>query len=446
MVDYLGENFPDTDLQVNAGQAEAYVNQLVTEKPHRMRKATALRLTAALAGAFFLGACGGAAKPEATSVPQQPVAAAAEAAKPTAQASETEKKQAVTLGGSVEANPTNPSAETVRLTLSDGLVNGEKPLIPLQDTLELSFTLKSENPIDKVSISLPEMLGMSDMPFTTDMAIGDTSSAMDVQQAVNAFVAEAMTRDPNFSLPPHDAKLLGLLGITCVRTADGNLLVEMTAPNRDIFYDSNSGRQRINLAQQIASGTWGLGVAGEKGPAGVKGAHNISVGNMAGADIARPADVTFTHRTTLHPGATAEAVPVPAGTRPQETSPASTVTPEDGGNDDIEKSKWITTEWADNQEIPLKEWWDDMESKGYIVIDDMARQFAPDQVAKIYDMVNNSNLIPKPVKYYEKGHAYISPCVDELQKLVNQGEGHVQVSEEAFKLIPGKGCDIFAKN
>ncbi len=437
MVDHLGENSLDTDLQVNPGQAEAYVNQLVTEKPHRMRRDVAFKLTAALAGAFFLGACGSAARPEATNVPPPPPAGAAEAAKPP-HTSESEKQQEITVTGSAEVNPTDPTAETIRFSLSDGLVTGEKPLIPLQDTMELSFTLKTENPVNKVSVSLPEILGMADIPFSSDMAVGDTNRAMDMDEAIKSFIAMAKSKDPNFSLSAHDEKLLGLLGVNCSRTADGGLQVEISAPNRDIFYNTNGGRHRLNLAQQVASGVFGVGIAGEKGPGKVKAEH-ISIANMAGDSIAKPANFDFSQRTTIHPDATASA------TKPPENPTAATGTPETAGEDEEEKSKWITTEWADNQEVPLQEWWDDMESKGYIVIDDMARQFAPDKVAKIYDMVKNSNLIPKPVKYYEKGHAFINPCAGALQNLIDQGEGHITVAPEAFKLIPGgqKNCDIF---
>ena len=98
---------------------------------------------------------------------------------------------------------------------------------------------------------------------------------------------------------------------------------------------------------------------------------------------------------------------------------------------------------AANEAVPLSEWWADMVAKGHIRIDDLAKQYAGQ---KIDELVDSSNLIPNPVKYYEKQIAFTGNCKKSLDELVQRGQGHIRIDQEAYKQIPGADqCDIYSK-
>lgn len=108
-----------------------------------------------------------------------------------------------------------------------------------------------------------------------------------------------------------------------------------------------------------------------------------------------------------------------------------------------EENKWTGREWAPNQTVPVREWWDDMVAKGYISIDDIAQQNAGKQID---DFLKGANLVPNPVKYYLQGHGFINNCNLEFDKLVSQGQGHIKITSNAYAQIPGGvKCQIFTK-
>ncbi len=126
------------------------------------------------------------------------------------------------------------------------------------------------------------------------------------------------------------------------------------------------------------------------------------------------------------------------------TPAPTTPRPEAGQiNRQKEENRWTNKTWSANEAVPLSEWWADMVAKGHIRIDDLAKQYAGQ---KIDELVDSSNLIPNPVKYYEKQIAFTGNCKKSLDELVQRGQGHIRIDQEAYKQIPGADqCDIYSK-
>lgn len=115
---------------------------------------------------------------------------------------------------------------------------------------------------------------------------------------------------------------------------------------------------------------------------------------------------------------------------------------ENPSNSNNSSSEW-NKEWPADESISLRTWWNDMISKRYIYVSDLAIMVGGDELNSYLD---SSDLVPNPVDYRNKQKGFKGDCGSELRRLIDRGEGEIIVSQEAFNNIPGgEECQVFAK-
>jgi hypothetical protein len=107
-----------------------------------------------------------------------------------------------------------------------------------------------------------------------------------------------------------------------------------------------------------------------------------------------------------------------------------------------EASRWIR-EWPPDETIPLQEWWNDMVSQRHIRIDGIARYYAGKEIDALVD---GAVLVPNPQNYQNPKNPLIGNCTTTLSQLVSRAQGHITVSPEAYRQLPGaNNCQVFGK-
>lgn len=108
------------------------------------------------------------------------------------------------------------------------------------------------------------------------------------------------------------------------------------------------------------------------------------------------------------------------------------------------ENKW-TRGWNLDEKVSVKEWWDDMTTKGYISIDATVQQSPAGE--QINDFINGHDLVPTPDKYYAEGYGLLGTCKSGLDDLVAKGQGYITIKPEAYDQIPGDDkCQIFTNS
>jgi len=109
-----------------------------------------------------------------------------------------------------------------------------------------------------------------------------------------------------------------------------------------------------------------------------------------------------------------------------------------------ESDELWTKEWEPDVTVTLRQWWDDMVARGYIVVDSLARQYGGDILE---DRINTYDLVPNPVDYRNNGFFFIGSCQSKLDEIVTVGQGHITISSQAFALIPGgENCQMYGRH
>ena len=355
-----------------------------------------------------------------------------------------QQPKVISIGSSVESDPASQSpGETIKFLFPEGIVNGKSPLIPEGDTLSVSFKLKSEVGIgiSQCSLSLSDLFDIKNHKYNMGIYPTNEDATQNIASSLRAFQSSA-----KFSISDADKKIANKTTLNCVRVNNGVLGVNLSLPNESFTYTDKAGSHLINPAERFASGKVGLGIKrGNIAPGrfALK-AEDIKIENSKGrlvatantpsSNTAQPDRIVSTETPTRRPDTTQ--VPI----KPPNTNIKATETP----TPKPEEEKW-TLEWAPNETVSVREWWDDMASKGYINIDAIARQYAGEEIGSF---LADTNLVPNPVKYgYNGGPAFINNCNVELDKLVAQGRGHIKITSDAYALIPGGvGCQIFTKD
>lgn len=364
----------------------------------------------------------------------------------------------ISLGSSVETDPTN-SYETIKLVFPKGTIDGRSPLIPKGDTLSVSLKLKSNMGIGigQCNLSLSDLFGIKDHKFS--MAISPTNQ--DAEQNITSAVA-TFKSSAKFSMRDSDQKVINKTGLSCVRESNG-VSANLSLPNEQVIYTDGYGSHSINPAERFAYGKVGLGInRGNIAPGRFAlAAENIRVQNGKGRLVATANRIDLIPPRTPAVSSTAQPdrtvstetpAKTPVPTKQQETtqipikppSPTIQATKAPTPKPKEETNKWTGREWVPNETVPVREWWDDMVAKGYISIDDTAQKYAG---IEINNFLARANLVPKPVEYWKKGYGGLGSCKDKLDALVRQGQGHINITFDAYKQIPGGvECAIFTKD
>ncbi|MDO8658042.1 MAG: hypothetical protein Q7K55_04830 [Candidatus Levybacteria bacterium] len=390
---------------------------------------------------FFSTACGIGRPPEITPTPPawpSPTAAS--------QAGELSPKQPlnISIGSRVERNPSNSSIEIIKFQFPEGIIDGNSPLISTGDTLSVAFNLKSTGiAIRSLNIALSDLLGINTTPpisYSPNVLSGQ--GIFKPSEYIDSLLNSAKRNNQILNIDEAAKKVISKIQIGYNRSKDGNLRIDMSFPNEDFRFSDKNGTHSENPAKRFLSGKAGLGInrQGDTDKAAKIITANFPlkteqflvlnkgkiVARANDLDIISPQKVNVESNATKSPTAIAPTIVENKTTTPKNNK---------------EASRWTEQKWTANQTVPLKEWWDDMVAKRYIKIDSVAQQYAGDI---INNLRNNSNLVPNPVKYYEQHYGFVGNCRKSLEDLVQQGQGHIQVTPEAYSQIPGAdNCDIF---
>ena len=340
----------------------------------------------------------------------------------------------ISASGRIEINPENPSIERLRFHFPEEIIEGNSPLIPIGDFLSVSFDLESESPITNLDISASELFGiktakLSMVEDTSTVGAIDTSYITETMQKISKNSEQFLQIDDKSKEVMNKIELrYGLL------PNKDKLRVVLILPNENYSYTDNEGGHIENPAKRFLSGEMGLGI---------KRRGDIEQGTVIVDTIGLVAkDVNlYNAGTRTH---IAEANDVNFNSTKKMVITSDSIESKDNESKQEEESKWTTKEWEPDEKVPLREWWNDMTSKGYIKVDSIAKQFGGDS---IYDVINNSHLVPNPQEYHTKGHPFIGNCNTSLDRLVRDGKGHISISSEAYSQIPGAdNCQVFSNN
>lgn len=359
---------------------------------------------------------------------------------------EMQQPKIISMGGSVEPDLASRSAgETIKLVFPEEIVHGESPLIPKGDKLSISFKLKSATPVQRLSLSLSDLLGTQDNKFS--IAMYDNDINIDATPGI-ASAIRTLQRTAKLSISDANQEIINKITLRSSKDSNGVLAVSMSMPNEQITYSDKYGVHSLNPAEMLASGKVGLLDINRRGKSAsgiattpiALAVENIMIKNgeeklVATADRFDITPPTRAPVSTRSPEITQ--VPVKSPSPTIKATKIPTPEPKEEAN------KW-TRKWDPNVTVSVREWWDDMVAKGYISIDAIAQQYAGE---RINNFLKVANLVPNPVKYYLQGHSFINNCNLELDKLVMQGQGHIKITSDAYTQIPGGvECQIFTKS
>ncbi|MBP7875803.1 hypothetical protein KA012_02295 [Candidatus Woesebacteria bacterium] len=108
------------------------------------------------------------------------------------------------------------------------------------------------------------------------------------------------------------------------------------------------------------------------------------------------------------------------------------------GSASATSSEWGKEDWQPDEAIPIREWWNDMLSRGLIIVNPIAQ-------SEVDKRLNNLVMVPNPVNYRNNGVAYAGGCEPKFREAVAAGRGFLTISAEAYRSIPGgAACQLFA--
>lgn len=363
---------------------------------------------------------------------------------------EIQQPKVISIKGSIEPDPASHlGGKMIKLQFPEEIVSGKSPLIPHGDTLSISFTPKSEMPIEQLNLSISRLLGIQDSNYTAGMYTTDQRSEIYVAEGVRV-----LERNAKITIRERDRKIINKIRFNYVRDHNGDMAVNLSLPNESFIYTDKYGNHFVNPAEMVVSGKVGIGIE-RRGKSAVNPIaltiENTKIRNNEGIlvatanrfDLTPPERITAA-RSTLQPDRTIPTktstwTPVPTmpskATQEPVKSPSPTIEPTKTPTSKIkeEENKWTRT-WAPNETVSVREWWVDMVIKGYINIDAIAQQYGGKEIE---NFLASANLVPNPVKYYEKGYGFLGTCKEKLNQLVSLGQGHITIKPDAYSQIPG---------
>jgi len=462
-------------------------------------KAKRLGQVAALAGGItLLAACGGKAqRAEATAPPEvtistpiptevsagEPIPLATEASdnlpeqpptnsqppvlepEPTAtEAPEVLAKKPIHISGYISYSEDHVPLEEVKITLPEEVIPDK--------ILALGFTLESEFPVVEISFPLSEWMGISDIDWLVTIDPDSENSQIDVMSEINKMSNMLQSKGITIDNP----EVMTAANILSHKTDEGNWFIGIYLPNAHLQITDQHGTRLVNPAETLrhmgnavyvkiflqantripnepALRATGVQVSGPDGQLTVaedfdiQPPTKINTVNVQSGSASVPASGTpVVSVATVTPATEVQPQVVTPQNNEDNTrvitvqSSLSTSGPENQPSD--QPTEW-TKEWQPNERVPMKQWWDEMVSKGYIQIDSLARQYGGEQLETLFSVINKADLVPNRQGYPEPNTTLIGNCEAELREVVNQGQGHITVSSEAFNQVPGgSNCEI----
>ncbi len=371
----------------------------------------------------------------------------------------------------------NPRLEEVSISLPGTLLEGENSILEDGQPITVFFTFESERPIDSISVPLGGLFGKS---------IGGTD-------AVTLQYPEEMSQPSRADIPftrifgdrgyePDEEllKSLSTLQVVIQQFPDEKYLVRLDLPNEEFTVEKSGGSLSFNPAEAFLldpiiridrsnpsareDTVYGpsrlaleIDVSGAYefktqpilleppqqirisiGEEDESGNSNVPVVNVAPDEPSvEPVVPTATaDQTTKQPE---RKIIIQSGPHANADGSSDTQATEADISDET-GSTWIR-EYAPNETVSLREWWDDMVSKGYIVIDDLAYQYGGDL---INETIENKVLVPNPDEYWESGQPFVGDCYTRLEEIGGASQGHIDVKQQAIDQIPGgPNCAIY---
>lgn len=259
--------------------------------------------------------------------PPTPIPAASElqteTPTPTATPTETPtpKPKVISMGGSVETDPANPSVETIKLLFPEGIIDGKSPLIPQKDTLSVSVKFNSDSRINQLSLSLSDLLGMRNNKFSMGMSVANERDTVNITSDIGIF-----QRSAKFSISDADQEVINKITLSTVRHSNKDLVVILSLPNESFTYIDKDGSHLVNPAERFASGEVGIGIKRKDRLALT--VENINIANSKGKLVATANRFDITPQPTRTiPTETPTRSPTPTPTPEPKPAPEPTPTP-----------------------------------------------------------------------------------------------------------------------
>jgi len=328
---------------------------------------------------------------------------------PTPEPAETQEPADFELSGTISEVGDNPNERLIKLQFPENLLDGENPLLP-ETTINFSFEINSEQPIEAVEIPMSSLLGpdfASFAPITFDATrllfgqdiLEHISQALAEQQY--ALSADAATRFSSIQLVITFSDVTGIHG---------------TIPNNDVFYRTPDGMKKANPLKEFERS--GIKIIHPSDSTADNAQHSPTIQAIYFTfNVGRDSTYLNSDDFTLQP------VSSDAATAPE--------IPENSDPSSESAINW-NQEWPENQTISFREWWDDMQSKGYIRVMDIAMHFRGEEINAMIDAID---MIPNPTGNSEQ--ILLGSCEETLDRLTADYGEHIFIEPEAYENAPG---------
>ncbi|MBN1168484.1 hypothetical protein JXA63_01185 [Candidatus Woesebacteria bacterium] len=365
--------------------------------------------------------------------------------------------ETITVSASIEKDPDDQEVENISFRLPENVLQGETPLIPEGKGLLMAFNLDSTLPIKEITVSTDHLFGTKTGSAELQGDATLPSVFIGGSEIIGSMLDSATSEGDKLNFPPSSQDIINAMEITFGQLEDGITLVRLVLPNNSVQYDNENGSHLVNPAERFASGEMKIGIKrwGDLQEGAVIRnadifARDVYIGNSEGQKVATIEDIQIQPHSNQTEALDQETITV----RSEDTTVTERVTtpgdqsvslsPEQMEEIQSLKEKWVDRQWKENEQVSLAEWWIDMTNQGYIEIDSLAEQYAGDEINRL---VNGSHMIPNPNEAWNNELPFIGNCDSSLNQLVHLGQGHITISQDAYKLIPGGSeCQIFSNN
>lgn len=349
--------------------------------------------------------------PTATVESVPPVATVVDAV-PTPEPAETKEPADIELSGTISEVSDDPNQRLIKLQFPENLLDGENKLLP-ESQIAFYLEINSQQPIQAIEIPVSSLLGSDFDSF--DPIRFDTSgqiSGRDILEQLSQSLAEH-----NYSLPPDSVDRFKAIQFL-VSVGDRNS-IQATILNKEVFYRTPEGMKKINSLQEFERNGFKLINSSDS-------AHEDTQNNPVSIRGFNFSFYDEDKRNTVWLNANDFTL--------QSTSEDLTSAPQmnEDSNSAPESAMNWKQEWPQNQTLSFREWWDDMQNKGYIRLKDIGMHFRGEDIDS---MIDNLVLIPKPAENAENNIQ--DSCEDALNLLVAEYGEYIFIEPEAYENIPG---------